>query len=79
MASVAESDAAVTFIADAENVPAVQVGVAVTPPTFTVTERVFSEHVPLTVYEVLFVLLMVGAEVIATLGFTVSFTTVVPA
>ena len=33
---------------DADHVKVVQVGVAVTPPTLTDTERVFSLHVPLT-------------------------------
>jgi hypothetical protein len=59
-----------------DQAPAEHVGVPDTPPTETFTVRVFSEQLPLTVYEPLFVLLMAGLEVIETVGMPVSFTTV---
>ena len=72
-----ESAAAETLKGPAVQLLVLHVVEVATPPTLTATALEFSEHVPLSVYEVSFELLMFGATVIATVGFAVSFRTVV--
>ncbi len=74
----APSATAVTFRV-ADHVSVVQIGPAVTPPTFIDTTLVFSEQVPLIRYVALLELLTAGEEVIATVGRPVFLTTVVEA
>ena len=78
MATVPLSERPETFRVVVQ-LPVLQTGLAVTPPTFTETVLVYSEQVPLTVYADLFVLLMAGDDVIATLGRPVFLITVVEA